>query len=353
VLPLDELGARERATVPSLDRTRIIVSAETSPPVTESAAQPSPVAPVKSKRSLLRSAAPFVLAVVMLAVAARGIDFHKFRLELAKLNVPLYFAFVVAWTLSVCATDSFATVMVYRVTTPDVKLGQFYVLRGASYLPGIVNYHLGTAFLTYMMSKFFGVSIRRMAGATLLSYATWFGCLLGCMVVALPFTSFPKFPIPIILVVGALYLVLIAARPAKLAKISFLSPLFEAGVKGHAIGLAVRVPHLFVLVFGSWLSFYFFHVKIPAGIAALYTPILLVAVTLPLTPQGAGVRDYIGRVLFASFAPGGDPTITVAATATWTVASTIICALMGVICSRIVRRRLAELSHVDMAAGVS
>jgi hypothetical protein len=301
----------------------------------------------KGKVPLYKRIIPFVVATALVGYVVRKMDLHAFLVALSHLNYIGYAVFTVAWTLVVCAGDSLGTVAAYRPTTPNVRFGEFYVMRGASYLPSILNHHLGQAFLTYLMSRFFNIPIGRMAGATLLSYASWMGCLLGCMVVALPFTNLPQFYAPAIVGAGVVYLIVIGIAPARLRKISFLAPLFEAGIKGHALALAARVPHLLVLVLGAWVSFLFFHVDIPIQTAAVYLPILLVAVTLPITPQGAGTRDAIAGVFFAAFAPGATDAERVAnvaaSTATWTISNTIMCIVMGLICGRIVSRRLADL----------
>ncbi len=302
----------------------------------------------KGKSPLYKRVIPFVVATLLVVYVARKMDLHAFLAALSHLNYVGYSIFAIAWTLIVCAGDSLGTVAAYKPTTPNVRFGEFYVMRGASYLPAILNHHLGQAFLTYLMSRFFGIPIGRMAGATLLSYASWMGCLLGCMVVALPFTPLPKIYIPLILGAGFVYLLVIGIAPARLRKVSFLAPLFEAGLRGHAYALAARVPHLLVLVLGAWVSFLFFHVDIPLGTAAVYLPILLVVVTLPITPQGAGTRDAVAGVFFASFAPGATEAERVAnvaaSTASWTISNTIMCVLMGVVCGRIVSRRLADVS---------
>jgi hypothetical protein len=202
--------------------------------------------------------------------------------------------------------------------------------------------------LTYLMSKFFRVPIKRMAGSTLVSYASWFGCLLGCMACALPFqNSIPKYWIAVILVSGFAYLGLLALSPARLVKIELLAPLFEAGVKGHAIGLAARLPHLVILLLGSWVALLFFDVNVPFVTALIYMPILLAATSLPITPQGAGTRDYLAKLFFVSYAVGGTAEEqggrVAASTLAWVVSNTIVCAVVGVIASRMIAKRLAAL----------
>jgi hypothetical protein len=175
------------------------------------------------------------------------------------------------------------------------------------------------------------------------------------MVVALPFTdSIPKYWIPIILGSGIAYLVLIVLAPQRLVKIAFLRPLFEAGLKGHAIGFAARLPHLIVLLVGAWASLLFFHIGIPFSTALIYMPILLAATSLPITPQGAGTRDALAKVFFISYATGSSDNErgghVAAATLAWVVSNTLFCAVAGLIASRIVAKRLATLPAEDVPA---
>lgn len=308
----------------------------------------------KAKTPLWKRVVPFVVATALLVYVGSKIDFHQFGIALSKLNYLGYAGFVVVWTMCVCGGDTIGTVSAYRLTTPSVRYAQFYAMRCASYVPGLANHHLGQAFLTYLMSRLFKVPIRRMAGATLLSYASWVGSLLGCMVIALPFTELPKWPVPVILGAGIGYLVVIGLKPARIAKISFLAPLFEAGLKGHAIALGARLPHLAVLVLGGWVSLLFFRINIPLPTALVYMPILLVVVTLPITPQGAGTRDTAAGVFFGMFAEGSTDSERLAnvaaATTTWTVSNTIMCAILGLIGSRFVAKWLRQVDVEEARA---
>lgn len=294
--------------------------------------QPPPQPP------LWRRALPFVIAAALLAFVVSRLDLAAFRAALAELDVPSFLAFTLVWVVVLLGADALGSVAAYRVTTPGVRLGQFYVLRGASYLPALLNHHLGQAFLTYMTARAFGVPVARVAGATLLSYAGWMGCLLGLATVALPVAGMPWAWLLVPIGAGVVYLVVLALRPARVARITFLAPLFEAGIRGHLVALVARIPHLLVLVLGSWLPFYFFDVDIPVGPALLLMPVILVAVTLPLTPQGFGTRDALAVAFFAQYAPGAteaERAARIAAcTTSWGVASALAAALVGLACTR-------------------
>jgi len=305
--------------------------------------------PSAPRISVLRRVVPFVIAAVLLTLVFSRIDFAAFVHALAGLNVFTFLGFALVWQIVLLGADALGNFAAYRLTMPNVKYTDFYLFRGASYIPGMVNHHLGQAYLTYLMARLAGLPVARMAGATLVSYAGWMGCLVGCVAIALPMTDLPIGYVPAILVAGVVYLTVVQVRPAFLAKVTFLQPLFEAGFRGHAVALIARIPHLLVLVLGTWGAYEFFGVALPVGVALVYIPILLVATTLPITPQGFGTRETVAGLFFVQYAGGGTPAEQLgrvtAATTTWLVAISLAGILLGVVSSRLVAKRLALLNE--------
>jgi hypothetical protein len=139
-------------------------------------------------------------------------------------------------------------------------------------------------------------------------------------------------------VAGIGYLIVLAVRPRRLAEVGLLKPLFEAGVTGHLVAAAARVPHAVVLFLGTWLPLSFFGVEVPLGAALAFVPIVMVAVTLPITPQGFGTRELLATTLFARYAAGADPeeqrAAVAAAMLSWGVVMTALEAALGVLLIR-------------------
>lgn len=300
------------------------------------------------KTPLWRKVLPFFVAAFLLYFAFRQVDFAAFGRALGTLNYPAYITFVTLWALLLLAGDAFGSLVAYRRTVPTIRFGDFYVIRGASYLPGNLNHHVAQAYLTYVIHKRFHFPLSRMAGATLLSYAGWMGCLVGCFALALPFAglSVPVWYTPALLGVGVAYLAVIAVKPRALARIGFLAPLFEAGILGHAQALVARLPHLFILVLGHWGAYRFFDVDIPIGRALMLLPIVMVAITLPITPQGFGTREMLGQKFFVAFAAGATEPERLgriaASTMSFAVLHTIVGIVVGFVCMRITNRQLGE-----------
>jgi hypothetical protein len=306
---------------------------------------PTPPRPV-ARPSIVRTLVPFAVAAVLLWFLARRVDRAAFVGAIASLEVGPFVAFVAAWGTALLAADALGNRAAYRAAMPSVRWRDFFVFRGASYLPAVVNHHLGQAYMTFLFAKLARVSLVRMAGATLVAYVTWIGCLVACVALALPLTDVAGRLVftGVGLGAGLGYLGLLAVRPAALARTTLLAPLFEAGVEGHLRAMLARLPHLAVLVLGNWGAFAFFDVRIPAGVALVYLPILLVATTLPITPQGFGTRDTAAQLFFTAHALGAtheERTSRLAAcTLVWGVGQMLIAVVLGALCSRVVDARL-------------
>lgn len=251
---------------------------------------------------------PLLLAVLLVAWVVRKLELRAFIAHLHNVNHAAFLGFVALFTVVNLAADSLATSFVYRLTVAPVSTRQFFLIRGASYLPSLLNHHVGQAWLAWYLSRAFRAPLARVAGATALVYATTFGSLFLFGATALLFdASPPSWLLPTLgvgTVSGVGYLGVIHLRPRALAGRGLLAPLFDVGVAGHLRAMAVRLPHLVVLFLGTWLPFRFFGVEIPPAAALAYVPVLMVVQALPITPQGVGTRDVFAQECFARFGAG-------------------------------------------------
>ncbi|HHH28296.1 MAG TPA: hypothetical protein ENK57_08125, partial [Polyangiaceae bacterium] len=209
--------------------------------------------PRRTEQPLWRRVLPFVVGAGLVGWVLSRVDWQAFTQALGQVSYLAFFGFVAAFLVALLAADSFATVHVYKRTVPRIRFGQFFVVRGASYLPALLNHHLGQAWLTWLLARVYRIELTRMAGATLLVYVTWGGCLLVIAAAAIPAAGYSAIYAAVPLVAGLLYLALLAVKPAKLAGNKVLGPLFEAGVKGHVTAMITRVPHVVVLFVGTWV----------------------------------------------------------------------------------------------------
>jgi uncharacterized membrane protein YbhN (UPF0104 family) len=304
-------------------------------------AAPGPAAPTRAMSSWWRRVLPWVVGVGLFWFMLSKTELGTVAESLRRVNVPRYVAFVVTFGVVNLACDAFAAAVVFRRTAAPVTFGVVAVVRAASYLPQLVNFHVGQAYTAYLLTRVYRAPGVRVAGALLVVYATTLGALVAVPALLLPF-SYQALPwlgrtLAGLAACGTGYLVLLALKPQVLARRAGISVPFELGVRGHLALMACRLPHVTVLCVSMWLSFYFFDVTVPLFESFLYIPVILLISTLPLTPQGVGTREFIAIKLLVPFVvtSDGDPKAPIIASGVaWAASTAAVSAVISLLFSR-------------------
>lgn len=274
---------------------------------------------------------PYLLGLFLLGYVAWSIDLHALLGAFQTVNYWAYGAMMFCFVVVLLLADALAMHAVFSKNIGPVKVSDLVVLRGASYLPAVLNYHLGQAWLTWFVSKVHRVPVTRVVGATLLVYATMLGglVLLGSIAYFLQPEAFPWL-LPVLVVSGLAalgYLGVIARRPARLLRIPTTNFLLDAGVLGHLRALVFRLPHVIILFFSVWWPYELFDIHLSLADALTLLPPILLVGALPLTPQGMGTRELAAIQLLSPFGPGNaqqSAAAVAAGTFAWSV-TLIIC----------------------------
>jgi hypothetical protein len=303
-----------------------------------------------ARRPLWRQLLPFVVAIALVTFVLARVDWASFAGALAGVNYPAFMLFMGIFVVALLSADVLAGCYIYRQTVAkEISYWHMFCVRGASYLPSLLNHHVGQAWLTYLLAKVYKAPLKRTAGATLLVYVTWGGCLLALGCVGLLTSQLAAVWVLIPLGAGVSYLILLAVKPAALANNSVLGPLFEVGVRGHIAAMVARVPHVMVLFVGTWAPFFFFDVNIPLPVALVYMPVVMLVVSLPVAPLGLGTRDALVAEFFQDYVAGAHTVderlgVLAAATVAVAVAIAIFGALVGLVMMRFALRLLPRES---------
>jgi len=327
------------------------VTSAASDPMQRAPAEPAP------RPSFFRAALPFVIGVALLAFVLGRLDYSAFLRHLRSTHYGAYIAFAVVFNLALVAADSLAIKHIYNRTICPATYRELFVLRAASYLPSLLNYHVGQGWLTYFLSKTYGAPLWRVAGATLIVYVTVFGGLFTITLVGLPL-NYDRLPwlLPTLGAIGLAglgYFAVLRWRPKFFANRTATAVLFELGVSGHLLALVYRLPHLVVLFVGTWVPFLFLGVDIPFGHALALIPALMLVVSLPVSPQGIGTRDVFAQQLFVSYAAGTfeeQRAAVAAATLTWACAITLVQAVFSPIFMRKAQSLLRDVARRNAPA---
>src|SRR5260370_1216564 len=91
---------------------------------------------------------------------------------------------------------------------------------------------------------------------------------------------------------GSPWASLVAARP-------LLAPLFGAGLRGHALAIASRLPHVSAIVVGYFVAMRVWGVPVPLSDGLLLMPGVVIAIALPISPGGLGTMQAAFVYFFA------------------------------------------------------
>ncbi len=254
------------------------------------------------------------------------------------------------WTLPVLAVlilgvylgDSFAIWKTFGWFVTPLSFTEVLVVRGASYLLAFLNYTVGQGAIVYFVKRSRGVPILRGTAAVLLIMGINILLLLLLTTLGLfvnPNLS-PALRTVIYVAYGALavYITLLIIRPRWLTARPIFDVLFSAGLVGHLKALAVRVPHVAVLMAFNYASMHAFGVRVPVAQALLCLPIIYFISALPIAVMGLGTSQLAFVYFFSSYVPDATPeaakTVVVTASLASQAAAVVIQSTLGAFCMR-------------------
>jgi hypothetical protein len=217
----------------------------------------------------------------------------------------------IACSVGIYLCDSFAIWKTFgwfltRMSFPDVLL-----VRGATYILAAINYNVGQGAIVYFVHRTTGAPIMRGIATVLL--------IMGINVLALLFlatiglAAAPAVPhaVTVLVVVAwiglGIYTLFVVARPRWLRDRPLFDVLLGAGISGHARALAVRLPHIGVLLVFQISMLRAFGVAVPLVAAFAAMPVVFLIAALPLSVQGLGTTQAAMVFFFARYAAGARP----------------------------------------------
>ena len=303
--------------------------------------------PATPRRGALRSALPWLVGLAILVVIATRVPVAKFREAISHGPHVQLGVFALVSTAIVLCTDSLSTwigLLALRIRRP---LSHVFAVRGGSYVLFLVNYALGQGAFGYYLKRT-GIAGLRAVGVTLFLIGTNLATMLlvttATWMIA---TDTPAHAALWWTLVGGsggflVYLVIIAVAPRFLAKIQILAPLFDAGMRGHAIAVFGRVPHVAMLVLSFWVAMRVWGIPVPVVAGLTLMPAVVIASVLPISPAGLGTTQAALVYFFSDYAAGAtadDRQAHVLAFAiVWLVYSIVAALVIGLACTPSAKR---------------
>lgn len=295
------------------------------------------VSPVRRAKAL----APYVIAIGALIWVAATTPIGAVGDALEHVSWWKLAAIAVPYILALLLADSIALWVSLRVSLRGVPLRfrDVVLVRGASFLLALVNYGAGQGGIVWFLHRRHHVPVARATGAVLLTTGAFLLAVVGAVAGGLALEAVPEADLTWLLWLVAaglpLYLGLIALRPQFLARHALLAPLFDAGVFGTLAATLARSLHLGVLIAAHALAYRQFGIEVPVRAALVLFPIIFLVQALPIAPVGLGPTQATAKTLLARFVavPGAEGVV-VAASLGFQAISTLLMALVGLVCLR-------------------
>jgi hypothetical protein len=253
----------------------------------------------------MKRLAPRIVAAVALGWVFHRLDARLIGAALARAPIGKFLAFSVVILACNLAADTFAMWRVFGWFDCRAGYRDLLVVRAATYLLAVINYHVGQAAIVGYLYRAKKIPLLRASGFILFIIGVNVGTLFllasagaaraGDEVALLRY-------LPLVTAIGAcVYAVLLVARPRLLAGRALLQPLFEMGVVGHLKGVAVRLPHVFVLIVWYYVSFHLFGIEVTPLAAIVFLPAYFATGSLPISPNGIGIPQVVAIAFFSRY----------------------------------------------------
>lgn len=230
-----------------------------------------------------------------------------------------------AWPL-----DSLATQAAFAAAQIRRPYGEILAMRGASYILGLLSYALGQGGTGVYLVRTGARASRAAAAVALLLVVNGLALVLFSAAgqwAPQAGNSAYRMLAAGLTIAALLYLLLIAALPARHVPFRLLVPLFDAGVMGHIRATAARAPHVALLVLLHWGAFRIWGIQLPLIQAVIWIPSMILVGALPITPSGLGTVQALQVLLFSRYAPGA----TAAARAADVLAFSLVHQLLAIV----------------------
>lgn len=247
--------------------------------------------------------------------------------------------------------DVYAIRVALGIMGLKLRFFQIFLVRGATYLLGLLNYALGQGALGFYLQRS-GLTAARATGIILFLLVVNFGVLLGMSGLGLwagglPGAGFLSPSALALYLAGGMiaYLTIVALRPRFLQDWRLTAPLLEAGFSGHLRAATGRVPHVLVLILTYWGALRLWGIPVPLLEGLVLIPVVLFIGALPITPAGLGTTQAAMVILFSPYVPLANPEARAAAVLAFSLVAYFwgitIQASLGLWCCRKIQGREA------------
>jgi hypothetical protein len=289
----------------------------------------APLTPSRAERfgwRRVRALLPWLLGAAIVAWLLLRLPFDAVVAALAGGRWGVLVAYVTGELAILLLVDAWATVVTLRRCGGSPPFRDVLAMRGATYLLNLLHFGAGQGAFGWYLLVTQGLALVLVLAAGLL--------------LAPPWLARPALPLAALALAGiVVYLAVVAMRPAWAQRVPLLRPLLDAGLRGHLVAGAARVPHMALLALLNWGVYRVWGMPVPLRFGLAVWPLLMAVSALPITPSGLGTVQAMQVSLFAEWAPGGDLASRQAAVLALTIAAYALALLLQALIGAVALRR--------------
>ena len=257
----------------------------------------------------IRRFTPWLVGLTLLVIVVTRVPFDLLRASVQRGEHLQLAAIHLLASSTVLFTDAFATwtgMAALRLRRP---FWDVLVVRGATNALFVISYAVGQGAFGYYLYKT-GIKPLRATGATLFLIGTNLATLLVLTTITwvvgnrAGLNDAVTWTLVITCSGFVLYLLMVGIAPRFLSRSELFAPLFDAGLRGHAIAMLGRLPHVVVIVLVQWAALRAWGIPVPWIIGMALTPVVILATVLPISPAGLGTAQAAFAYFFSGFATG-------------------------------------------------
>jgi len=294
---------------------------------------------------------PWLLASLALSFVIAKVGLEPLKIALAQGPSSGLVPYVFVQVLTTLAADGFATRVSLSVVGLRFSTSRALLIRGTSYLAGLLNYGVGQGAVGYYLYQNGVKSVSAVGTVFFMILTNLFALVAASLVGACYLGASPLERLARALVLTSfvgffLYLTILKILPRRYLCRPFLAPLASAGVRGHLWATLARLPHVIVLVVGHWGAMRLWGIAVPFSQGVSLVSLSLLIAALPVSPNGLGTIQATQVLFFSRYAESvvdiQPSAIVLAFSLAYYCYGVVAQAAVGCVCLALMKRSLAE-----------
>jgi hypothetical protein len=304
---------------------------------------------------------PWLVGCSILAYLIWRFDFYALLDALARADVALYMAVLIAFIIVNFLADAQNLYAIFSLYHNRIPFRDSVTIRGASYLLMIIDYTLGMGSVVYYLKQYKNISVSLGTGLMIFSfYITHVSLKLMALLGYIFTLGTPSPLLDKIALICAVWLafdfilfVFYKNVPnwsffKKLKNLMFAKIFKESPISAYALNTAYRCVFYFTSVVFFFFAVKAFHMDIPFSAMAAYVPAILLIISIPISAFGLGTSQAAMLFFFKDY---GSPAQILAFSLVYSASMILGRGVVGAYYYSIITKRISQKYKTTLTQG--